>query len=397
MSVPFRPGLELARRYYAEVVRPLLDQEFPGLRHSAGLIGWGSDVLGFDSPRSTDHNWGPRCQVFLDAADTGLATPINEMLTRRLPGTFLGWPTAFPDTIVPGSPPRHWVELAGLGTWLTAALGFDPRREVRTLDWLAAPTQVLAEITAGAVFHDGLDTQPDETHEADQAGRTGSPGRTGSAAGAGSAGGTGSAGGHSGLSGLGAVRARLAWYPGDVWRYVLACQWQRIGQEEAFPGRCAEAGDELGSAVVTARLVRDLMRLVLLMRRRYPPYSKWLGTELARAAGATPLLPLLSSAIAAGSWPERERCLSRAYQAAAGMHNELSLTSPVDVSIRQFHDRPYHVLGAERFAAALRDGIEDPQLRRRDLTGAVDQFIDSTDALGDTSLTRVAVTAAGHT
>ncbi|HWD74857.1 MAG TPA: DUF4037 domain-containing protein, partial [Solirubrobacteraceae bacterium] len=49
-------------------------------------------------------------------------------------------------------------------------------------------------------------------------------------------------------------------------------------------GRCAEAGDELGSAVVTARLARDLMRLCLLMRRRYPPYSKWLGTAFARPA-----------------------------------------------------------------------------------------------------------------
>jgi hypothetical protein len=59
---------------------------------------------------------------------------------------------------------------------------------------------------------------------------------------------------------------------------MLTCQWQRISQEEPFPGRCAEAGDELGSALITARLARDSLRLVMLMRRRYPPYSKWLGT-----------------------------------------------------------------------------------------------------------------------
>ena len=62
-----------------------------------------------------------------------------------------------------------------------------------------------------------------------------------------------------------------------MWRYVLACQWKRISQEEAFVGRCGEVGDELGSAVVAARLIRDVMRLVLLIERRYPPYSKWLG------------------------------------------------------------------------------------------------------------------------
>jgi hypothetical protein len=66
---------------------------------------------------------------------------------------------------------------------------------------------------------------------------------------------------------------------------VLVCQWARIGQAEAFPGRCAEAGEELGSAIVTARLACDLIRLRLLMRRRYPPHSKRVGRGLRPAAG----------------------------------------------------------------------------------------------------------------
>jgi hypothetical protein len=45
------------------------------------------------------------------------------------------------------------------------------------------------------------------------------------------------------------VRSALSWYPRDLWYYVLSCQWSRIAAEEAFPGRCAEAGDELGSAM----------------------------------------------------------------------------------------------------------------------------------------------------
>ena len=35
----FTPGLELARRFYWEAVRPVLDAKFPDLRHSAALIG----------------------------------------------------------------------------------------------------------------------------------------------------------------------------------------------------------------------------------------------------------------------------------------------------------------------------------------------------------------------
>jgi hypothetical protein len=60
-----------------------------------------------------------------------------------------------------------------------------PRQPITPSDWLATPAQRLAEVTAGAVFHDG----PGELSQA---------------------------------------RARLAWYPCDVWLYVLACQWQRI-------------------------------------------------------------------------------------------------------------------------------------------------------------------------
>jgi len=351
----FSPGIELARRYYSEVVRPLLDEQAPGLRHSAALIGWGSEVLGFDTPRSTDHNWGPRCQVFLGPADADRAPGLMAMLADRLPATFAGWPIRFADVAVSDPAPRHWVEVAELGAWLTSRLGFDPRAGVRPRDWLATPTQVLAEITGGAVFADGL------------------------AAGSG---------------GLSAARAALAWYPADVWRHVLACQWARIGQEEAFPGRCAEAGDDLGSAVVAARLSRDLIRLTMLMHRRYPPYGKWLGSALARLPGVgAHLRPALLAAATARSWPDREQGLCVGYETVARLHNSLGLTAPLDTSVRPFFDRRFLVIDAGRFVAALRESIADGEIRRLPPAGAVDQFVDNTDALGDQRLLRAAVAA----
>jgi hypothetical protein len=60
----FVPGVELSRRYFRDVVEPVLAREFPALRYSAALIGNGSEVLGFDTPMSTDHNWGPRVLLF---------------------------------------------------------------------------------------------------------------------------------------------------------------------------------------------------------------------------------------------------------------------------------------------------------------------------------------------
>ena len=393
MVADFRPGTELAARYYQQVIRPLLDEHAPGIRHSAALIGWGSEVLGLDSPRSTDHNWGPRCQIFLGSADAGRAIGVAAMLADHLPATFEGWPVRFSDVTAPNPAPRHWVEVAELGSWLTGRLGFDPRARVDLRDWLATPSQVLAEITGGAVFSDGLapgmvfsdGPAPDTVFSDGPA-----PGTVFS---------DGLAHGSDALAGgLRAAREALGWYPDDVWRYVLACQWARIGQEEAFPGRCAEAGDDLGSAIVAARLGRDLVRLTLLMQRRYPPYSKWLGSAFARLPAVDDVfLAGLMGAVTARSWPERERNLCAAYEAVARLHNDLGLTAPLDTSVRPYFDRPYSVVDAGRFAAALRDSITDDEIRRLPSTGAVDQFVDNTDALGDQRLLRTAIsTRLGH-
>jgi hypothetical protein len=156
-----------------------------------------------------------------------------------------------------------------------------------------------------------------------------------------------------------------------------------IAQEEAFPGRCAENRDDLGSREVTARLARDLMRLAMLIERRYPPYSKWLGIAFTRLRCAPVLQPLLADALAATAWPQREDALCAAYEYLARAHNNLGLANPVEPTVRPFHDRPFRVLAADRFADTTRRAITDPQVSAlRPHVGGVDQFVDSTDVLG---------------
>ncbi|WP_335932035.1 DUF4037 domain-containing protein [Streptomyces sp. PTD5-9] len=365
MTTPaFLPGLELCRRFHDEAVRPVLEEAVPGLVYSAARIGSGSEVLGFDTARSADHDWGPRVQIFLSPRDVARhGARIGVLLSERLPKTVCGYPTHFAATGEAGieagigvmratdGPVRHRVEITDPATWFTARLGFDPGEGVTPEDWLAVPTQRLAEVTAGAVFHDGL-------------------GR------------------------LAPARAALDWYPHDLWLHLLACQWQRISQEEAFVGRCGEVGDELGSAVVAARLVRDLMRLCLLMDRRYPPYGKWLGSAFAHTPEAGALTPHLTAALAATDWRTREAHLCHAYEAVAALHNGLALTDPVDPATRPYHSRPFRVLHAERFTAALRLRITDPAVRALPVSGAVDQFVDSTEVLGRPGPARAVTRAA---
>ena len=178
------------------------------------------------------------------------------------------------------------------------------------------------------------------------------------------------------------MRERLVWYPTDLWRYLLAAGWTRLGEEEHLMGRAGHAGDELGSAVIGARLARDLMALAFLLERRYAPYPKWFGTAFARLDLAAALRPVLEDLIAAPTWPERQD----AYAAAAGMLvgrlNELDLCAPVDPRPRLFHVRPFWVIDGDRVASVLVAAVGDPAVRRlnrRRLIGSVDQWSDSTD------------------
>ena len=324
----FVPGLELARDFYGEVIAPLLGRT----PHAAALLGWGSDVLAYDTPRSTDHGWGPRLQVFVAREDV---EHVKEAIDHALPDNFRGWPTVFGWDDVRVS---HHVEVMPLSRWLEDHLGFDPQAGVELLDWLSTPQQALLEITKGAVFRD-------DTGE------------------------------------LTAVRRSLAWYPDEVWLWVLACQWRLIDQEEPFVGRMAEVGDDLGSRVVTARLVRDMMRLAFLLERRYAPYSKWLGTAFAELESATAVGTGLAQAMDASDYATREAGFVVAVEALAARHNSLGLTTFVEPTVRLFHNRPYRVLGSGRFVEACLEQVTDPTLRSLPLVGAIDQFVDSTDVL----------------
>ena len=210
----FVSGIDLARMFYIEVVRPLIE----GRTHSAARLGSGSDVLGFDTPRSIDHGWGPQLHLFVAASEVDV---VRTIIDSGLPEEFHGLPVRFGwDEVAV----QHHVSVIPLEEWLESHLGFDPQVDITTQNWLTTPQQLLLEVTAGTVFHD-----PDGD--------------------------------------LKRVRSKLEWYPNDIWLWLLACQWRRIAQEEAFVGRTAEVGDEIGSRILTARIVRDLMRLCFLIER----------------------------------------------------------------------------------------------------------------------------------
>lgn len=49
-------GLNLAGVFFQEIIEPIITDEFQALKYAAGLIGSGSEVLGFDDEMSADHH-----------------------------------------------------------------------------------------------------------------------------------------------------------------------------------------------------------------------------------------------------------------------------------------------------------------------------------------------------
>src|SRR3712207_8933590 len=102
------------------------------------------------------------------------------------------------------------------------------------------------------------------------------------------------------------VRQRLAYYPRDVWLYLMLAGWWRVHPEVNLVGRAGYVGDELGSSVIGSEIVSGLMRLSFLIERRYAPYSKWFGTAFSELPIAGRLAEPLGRALHARTWRERE-------------------------------------------------------------------------------------------
>ena len=229
-----RAGAECSRLYYEHLVGPAVDARWPGLPRAAGRLG---EWFGCPRPRRrrlTGPRLGPETQP------SGVGG--HGRSRRRVPGgdpsqSFEGLPTRFSTTW--DAHRRHRVQVQDVASFVHSRTGVDPRDPLSTDDWLMLTGQAVLEVTAGPVF---VDTD----------------------------------------GALTAARAALCWYPDEVWKYVIAADWARLAQKLPFVGRTAEVGDDLGSRVITARLVEVATHLAHLVDRHWPPYSKWLGTSLTR-------------------------------------------------------------------------------------------------------------------
>jgi Domain of unknown function (DUF4037) len=342
-------GAALSRRYYDEVVGPAVAARWPGLPHAAGRLASGSEVLGFDDDMSRDHDFGLRVNLLVPP---DMTRRIDAYLAAVLPEAFDGYPLRFATTWDPQV--RHRVQVDDVPAFVASRTGIGATDTLTVSDWLSLTGQAVLEVTAGPVF---VDTAGDLT----------------------------------------SARRRLAWYPDDVWVYVVATDWARMAQELPFVGRTADRGDDLGSRVIASRLVGVAMHLAHLLERRWPPYAKWIATSLttlpAAGAAATPLL----RAVDAQDWRTREQRLVEALRILCRLQRDVGLPA-VDDPIEPFWDRPYLSIRDE-VVSGLENSITDPAVRALPRgVGSAEQWSDNVDVLVDPGrrLTRPATGGSGR-
>jgi hypothetical protein len=159
---------------------------------------------------------------------------------------------------------------------------------------------------------------------------------------------------------------------------MMQSQWAKIIDEFQMQARTGEEGDILGSRVIAARQIYNIIFMCFLLERKYVPYAKWrTKTWRERLESGRNMHDKLMRILDEPSWKRRQRMLAQAYQVLAKMHNGLHIMEPMPTDIIDYYERGYPVIDAWKIFFGFEKVIRNPKLRNMKYPiGSVDQFID---------------------
>lgn len=254
-------GLELARSYFEEFGRPMLEGQFADVlpRLAVGLVGAGSECFGFDDGISRDHDFEPGFCIFL---------PGEDIIDRR---------TAFLMERAYAKLPK---EYDGAARSLMAPVGGARRGVIRTSEffsekigssdgmltlgqWLSLPEQMLAEATNGEIWLDNLGE-------------------------------------------VTAIREHIATWPEDVRRKKLAGQLLLMAQSGQYNyARCMAHGETAAAQLAVFEFAQATISTIFLLNNAYKPYYKWAFRALRALPALSIEAELLEWLITTGNEPEQ--------------------------------------------------------------------------------------------
>lgn len=140
-------GLRLARQYYEDCGRQMIEEQFPAYagRIAVGLVGRGSDCFGYDDKASRDHDWGPDfCMWVTDETYEEIGEALQKAY-EGLPEEFGGYKRA---AHVNGRGRRGVIKISEFYKALVGAQSYEE------IHWRSVSDAGLAAAVNGEVFRD---------------------------------------------------------------------------------------------------------------------------------------------------------------------------------------------------------------------------------------------------
>jgi hypothetical protein len=289
---------------YEEQIEPTMDARFPNLDYTAATFGMCSEILGLDDEVSMDHEWGPRVRMFLSEEDHArLSGEVMDVLRGSLPHKFHGFDMMWRKPGVDVHDTRETVLYhVSVGT-VSGALGFVGGLDalpLEAVDWLKISEQHLLDFTSGVVYRDDLGD-------------------------------------------LTRARDLLAYYPDDVLRFLLMCDWNAVGGDWFPIGRIGPRGDTLGLRLQATNVVRHLMRIAYMVSRRYMPYKKWFGTLFKELPVAGVLEPVLKDILREQDWRRVEERIGDAASILLQQQNQMGLGPKITLGAEPLDGGRHHI------------------------------------------------------
>ncbi|MBI0146065.1 DUF4037 domain-containing protein [Bifidobacterium sp. M0399] len=150
-------GLDLAKAYWEQVGRPMLEERYPQYRGriAVGLMGHGSDCYGFDDAISRDHDFGPGFCLWLTSEDYQAIGDQLQKDYEALPTEFMGFGSRTDSVRAKGANRR--VGVFEIGAFFESLTGYrQAPPEDHPHEWLLLDEATLAAATNGKIFADPL-------------------------------------------------------------------------------------------------------------------------------------------------------------------------------------------------------------------------------------------------
>ncbi len=223
-------GLVLAESFYTECFEPLVMAQHPELMDiiAAGLVGEGSECLGFDDKTSQDHDFGAGFCVWLPERLLPQWRDKILGLFLALPAEYKGYKNKFLD-----ASQSERVGVFSIEEFYGRFLGI-VAKPTKLSEWRRMSPEFLASTTNGKVFHDKLGD-------------------------------------------FSSIRQELlAFYPDDIFKKKLARNLALMAQTGQYNAlRMQERKDNGAVALSILHYVDNALSAYFLLEKKYKPFYKW--------------------------------------------------------------------------------------------------------------------------